>query len=163
MTDYREILEHTLKCVPDATRICIKLGRNSVDVDLELDIERAGVFLSNAPEGAIAGFSSPPDLSKTKVIIETSNNNTMETVQSKTGNHTVKAELVGVFYTSPSPDAPPFVAVGQKVKKGDVICIIEAMKMMNEIECPYDGTLAVMLAENGSMVEYGQPLFEIRP
>jgi acetyl-CoA carboxylase biotin carboxyl carrier protein len=160
MTDYKEILDHTLRSVPDATRIRIKVGY----CEFELDIERAGMWLSQAPEGAINGFSNPPDLSKTKVIIETPGSKTVETIPNGAGGaKIVKAELVGVFYTSPSPDAPSFVNVGQTVKKGDVICIIEAMKMMNEIECPYDGTLTVMLAENGSMVEYGQPLFEIRP
>jgi acetyl-CoA carboxylase biotin carboxyl carrier protein len=157
MTDYKEILNHTLERVPDATRIHIKIG--SLD-GLELNVERAGVWISNAPDGAANGFSNSPDLTRTKVIVETPEAKEIVNFQ---GGELVKAELVGVFYASPSPDAPPFAAVGQKVKKGDVLCIIEAMKMMNEIESPYDGTLTVMLAENGSMVEYGQPLFEIKP
>ena len=73
----------------------------------------------------------------------------------------VKSPLVGTFYSSPSPDEPPFVLVGQQVKEGDTLCIIEAMKIMNEIESEFDGTITKVLAENGQAVEYGQPLFII--
>ena len=74
----------------------------------------------------------------------------------------VKAPLLGVAYAAPSPDAAPFVKVGQKVKKGDIICIIEAMKVMNEIEADADGEVVRILFENGKMVEYGQPLVIIK-
>jgi acetyl-CoA carboxylase biotin carboxyl carrier protein len=73
--------------------------------------------------------------------------------------HVVKAPMVGTFYRSPSPDAKPFVEVGQAVKEGDTICIIEAMKLMNEIEADASGTVKAILVENGQPVEYGQPLF----
>jgi acetyl-CoA carboxylase biotin carboxyl carrier protein len=73
----------------------------------------------------------------------------------------VKAPMVGTFYRASSPDAKPFVEVGQMVKKGDTVCIIEAMKLMNEIEAEVDGTVQAVLAENGQPVEYGQPLFRI--
>ena len=68
----------------------------------------------------------------------------------------VKSPLVGTFYSSPAPDAPPFVLVGQKVKEGDTLFIIEAMKTMNEIKSPCDGTVARILAQPGDMVEYNQ-------
>jgi len=77
--------------------------------------------------------------------------------------HQVKSPMVGTFYASSSPDADPFVSVGQKVKKGDAICIIEAMKMMNEIESEYDGVVEAVLTENATAVEYGQPIFVITP
>ena len=73
--------------------------------------------------------------------------------------HVVKAPMVGTFYRSASPDAKPFVEVGQAVKEGDTICIIEAMKLMNEIEADASGTIKAVLVENGQPVEYGQPLF----
>jgi len=73
--------------------------------------------------------------------------------------HVVKAPMVGTFYRSSSPDAKPFVEVGQAVKEGDTICIIEAMKLMNEIEADASGTVKAILVENGQPVEYGQPLF----
>ncbi|MBQ9124979.1 MAG: acetyl-CoA carboxylase biotin carboxyl carrier protein [Acholeplasmatales bacterium] len=73
----------------------------------------------------------------------------------------VKAPLVGTFYKAPSADAKPFVTVGSTVKKGDKLCIIEAMKVMNEITSPCDGVVKEILAENEKMVEYGQKLFII--
>lgn len=73
----------------------------------------------------------------------------------------VKAPIVGTFYQSSSPDKPPYVKVGDKVAKGDVICIIEAMKFMNEIQSEYDGTVAEILVDNEEFVEYGQELFRI--
>lgn len=75
--------------------------------------------------------------------------------------HALKSPMVGTFYRTPSPDAKPFVEVGQSVKEGQVICIIEAMKLMNEIECDKSGTVKSILVENGQPVEYGQPLFII--
>ncbi len=73
----------------------------------------------------------------------------------------VKAPLVGTFYAAPAEDAPPFIQVGDSVKKGQSVAIIEAMKLMNEIESDFDGTVAEILVENGQPVEYGQPLFRI--
>jgi len=73
--------------------------------------------------------------------------------------HVVKAPMVGTFYRSASPDAKPFVEVGQPIKEGQTICIIEAMKLMNEIEADASGVVKAVLVENGQPVEYGQPLF----
>jgi acetyl-CoA carboxylase biotin carboxyl carrier protein len=73
--------------------------------------------------------------------------------------HVVKAPMVGTFYRTPSPDAKPFVEVGQSIKEGQTICIIEAMKLMNEIEADASGVVKAILVENGQPVEYGQPLF----
>ena len=73
--------------------------------------------------------------------------------------HVVKAPMVGTFYRSPSPDAKVFVEVGQAIKEGDTICIIEAMKLMNEIEADASGVVKAILVENGQPVEYGQALF----
>ncbi|SKA96143.1 biotin carboxyl carrier protein [Caloramator quimbayensis] len=74
----------------------------------------------------------------------------------------IKSPIVGTFYSSPNPDSKPYVEVGSKVKKGDVLCIVEAMKLMNEITCDVDGEIVKIMADNGSFVEYGQPLFGIR-
>lgn len=73
----------------------------------------------------------------------------------------VKSPMVGVFYSAPTPDAEPFVKVGSRVKKGDVLCIIEAMKLMNEIVAEQDGEVVDRCVENGDVVEYGQTLFKI--
>ncbi|MFI3229968.1 MAG: acetyl-CoA carboxylase biotin carboxyl carrier protein [bacterium] len=101
-------------------------------------------------------------------IIDNSNNNTQEVIQeaiqevieNKTGE-LVKSPIVGTFYSSSSPDQPSFVSVGDKVKKGDVLCIVEAMKVMNEIKSLYDGEVAEILVNNEDMVEYNQALFRI--
>lgn len=73
----------------------------------------------------------------------------------------VKSPLVGTFYAAPAEDADPFVSVGDQVKKGQTLAIVEAMKLMNEIESDFDGKVAEIYVENGQAVEYGQPLFRI--
>ena len=78
------------------------------------------------------------------------------------GGNIIKCPLVGTFYSSPSPEAENFVKVGDHVKKGQVVGIVEAMKLMNEIECEYDGVVEAIFVENETVVEYGQPLFRIR-
>jgi acetyl-CoA carboxylase biotin carboxyl carrier protein len=75
----------------------------------------------------------------------------------------VNSPFVGTFYRSPSPDSPMFVDVGSKVKKGQVLCIVEAMKLMNEIEAEVDGTVAEIFVQNATPVEFGEPLFRIVP
>ncbi|MBK7015818.1 MAG: acetyl-CoA carboxylase biotin carboxyl carrier protein [Sulfuritalea sp.] len=75
--------------------------------------------------------------------------------------HVMKAPMVGTFYRSSGPDAAPFVEVGQAVKTGDTLCIIEAMKLMNEIEADISGVIKAIQVENGQAVEYGQPMFVI--
>jgi acetyl-CoA carboxylase biotin carboxyl carrier protein len=77
--------------------------------------------------------------------------------------HTVKSPIVGTFYAAPAPDAPPFVKVGDTVNPGQVLCIVEAMKLMNEIEADQAGQIVRVLVESGQPVEYGQPLFALRP
>ncbi|HEX7010597.1 MAG TPA: acetyl-CoA carboxylase biotin carboxyl carrier protein [Phycisphaeraceae bacterium] len=76
---------------------------------------------------------------------------------------TIDSPMVGTFYAAPSPDAPPFVAVGDRVEPDTVVCIIEAMKVFNEIKAETSGTVRRVLVENGQAVEFGQPLFEIQP
>src|SRR6185503_3810384 len=76
--------------------------------------------------------------------------------------HALKSPMVGTFYRAPSPGAPPFVEIGQSVSKGQTLCIIEAMKLLNEIESDVAGTVKAILVENGQPVEYGQPLFLIK-
>ncbi len=84
-----------------------------------------------------------------------------EAVVAKIEGHVVKSPMVGTFYRSSSPDANVFVEVGSKVAVGDTLCIIEAMKLLNEIECDFAGVIKEILVENGQPVEYGEPLFVI--
>ena len=74
----------------------------------------------------------------------------------------VKSPMVGTFYSKSSPNAKPYAEIGQKVKKGDILCIVEAMKLMNEIESEYDGEIVEICVNDGEMVDYGKPLFKIR-
>ncbi len=75
----------------------------------------------------------------------------------------IKAPMVGTFYRSPAPNADPYVEIGKRIKKGDVICIIEAMKLMNEIKSEIEGEIVEILVENGEAVEFSQPLVRIKP
>ena len=79
------------------------------------------------------------------------------------GLHELNSPIVGTFYSSASPDAPPFVDVGSRVKRGQVLCIVEAMKVMNEIESEVDAEVVEVLVSNGQPVEYGEVLFRLRP
>mgnify|MGYP005778869321 CR=1 FL=1 len=74
----------------------------------------------------------------------------------------VKSPMVGTFYSKSSPKAKPYVEVGSKVKKGDILCIVEAMKLMNEIESEFDGEVAEICVKDGEMVDYGKPLFKLK-
>jgi acetyl-CoA carboxylase biotin carboxyl carrier protein len=84
------------------------------------------------------------------------------TVQKEPEGNVVKSPMVGTFYSKSSPTSEPFVRVGSKVKKGDTLCIIEAMKLMNEIESEFDGEVVEVLVKDDEMVEYGKPLFVIK-
>lgn len=75
----------------------------------------------------------------------------------------IRAPIVGTFYRAPSPDKPPYIQVGDKVRKGQVVCIVEAMKLMNQIESDLDGVVTDILVENGAPVEFGQELFRVGP
>ena len=79
----------------------------------------------------------------------------------KTEGNIVKSPMVGTFYIKPSPDSNPYVEIGSEVKKGNVLCIIEAMKLMNEIESEYEGKIVEIFAKDGEIVDYGKPLFRI--
>ena len=82
---------------------------------------------------------------------------------SDAGLHVIKSPIVGTFYAAPGPDAGPFVSPGARVEAGQVLCIVEAMKLMNEIESDVAGEVVKVFVENGEPVEYGQPLFGVRP
>ncbi|GBC84934.1 Biotin carboxyl carrier protein of acetyl-CoA carboxylase [bacterium HR11] len=86
-----------------------------------------------------------------------------ERSEAETPLHYIRSPIVGTFYRSPSPDAPPFVEVGSRVRKGQTVCIIEAMKIMNEIQSDVDGEVVAIYVENGTPVEYGAQLMAIRP
>ena len=101
------------------------------------------------------------DMKPAGIPIQTTNvQNLVEPKEEAT--NVVKSPMIGTFYSKPSPDSEPYVKVGDKVKKGDILCIIEAMKLMNEIECEFDGVVSEILVEDGKPVDYGKPLFKIK-
>ncbi len=132
-------------------------GTDIVEFELERDdgkirVRRQGY---KPQEEAVAG--STPAKTATEVVEEKKG-------EEKKGDLvTITSPMVGTFYRSPSPDAPPFVEEGSLVKKGQPLCIIEAMKIMNEIEAEIDGKIISILVENGKAVEYGEPLFLVEP
>lgn len=96
--------------------------------------------------------------------IEVATTNETQTISvpvTQENKNIVKSPMVGTFYAKSSPNSEPYVEVGKRVKKGDVLCIIEAMKLMNEIESEFDGEIKEILVKDGEMVEYGKPLFKI--
>lgn len=124
----------------------------------ELLVEKDGTKVKIKREKIFSSVEIP--LTKPVSVQETIIRETEEETQRLI---TVTSPIVGTFYRSPSPDAPAFVDAGVRVKKGQVLCIIEAMKLMNEIESEADGILVKALVENGQPVEYGEPLFLIEP
>jgi acetyl-CoA carboxylase biotin carboxyl carrier protein len=116
-------------------------------------IVRAGRVAPESGASAVA-FASPPAAPAVPAPVAAE-------VPAAAEGHAVKSPMVGTFYRASAPDAKPFVEVGDTVKAGQTVCIIEAMKLMNEIESDKDGVVKAILAENGQPVEYGEPLFII--
>jgi acetyl-CoA carboxylase biotin carboxyl carrier protein len=129
----------------------IREGEESVRITREMKLP-ATTFIT--PQEAVA-----PPQQAAAVHQESGEAKTAAAAQSN--KHTVKAPMVGTVYLSPTPSAKAFVEVGQQVKAGDVICLIEAMKMFNQIEADKTGTITAKLVENGTPVEFNQPLFVI--
>lgn len=125
------------------------------DTKLSLGVDRNDrtVVKDTASADDIVNSDSGDESGLNKSDIKTSDDNVL----------TVNSPLVGVFYSSASPEADAYVAIGDRVKKGQVIGIVEAMKLMNEIESDYDGVVTDILVDNEQMVEYGQPMFVIKP
>ena len=128
----------------------------------ELHYEENGTNIRLVKEvtapGAVIPVQNPAGIS---VMENEASGNTGAAAEEPEGK-IVKSPLVGTFYAAPAEDADPFVTEGKTVKKGQTLGIVEAMKLMNEIESEFDGTVAEILVENGQMVEFGQPLFRIR-
>jgi oxaloacetate decarboxylase alpha subunit len=139
------------------------------DTDIsELEIERSGVKVRLRKGGdvtfhpAMPRMEYPPAAIVAPAVVETPASGAEKPVeQAKTNQVKVTSPIVGTFYRASSPDKPPYVEAGDIVKKGQVLCIIEAMKLMNEIESEASGKIVQILVESGQPVEYGQPLFVI--
>jgi len=134
--------------------------------DVKVRIRRAGEHPPAATEQRyFAVHSAPPpaDIAASPVVPPSSTPAAPKEPAAEEGIHIVRSPIVGTFYESPSPGSPPFVKVGDTVESGQVLCIVEAMKLMNEIEADAAGEIVKKLVANGQPIEYGQELFAIRP
>lgn len=131
-------------------------GLELVEGDVELRLERQQEVVAVAPAAPVMPVAAPAPAAGAEALGVSHE----QAAPQKEGT-LVLSPTVGVFYASPSPDTRPFVEVGDQVKKGDTLCIIEAMKLMNEIPSEVDGTVAEICVGNGQVVEYNQPLFRI--
>lgn len=140
----------------------IELLEESGIAEIEIHEGEESVRISRQGSGqpAYAGYQLSPQPHPQAAATPA---NTAEPVAPVEEGHVINSPMVGTFYSSPTPGSPAFVDVGQPVAAGDVICIIEAMKIMNQIECEINGTVSKILVENGEPVEYGQPMFVIMP
>jgi acetyl-CoA carboxylase biotin carboxyl carrier protein len=136
----------------DIAEIEIKEGEESVRISRASKVQPAPVQYQAAPVAPAPAAAAPSPAAET--------DHSKEAVKKIRGN-VVKSPMVGTFYRAPSPSSPPFVEVGQHVKVGDVICIIEAMKMMNQIEADHAGVVEAVLATDGEPVEFDQALVTI--
>jgi acetyl-CoA carboxylase biotin carboxyl carrier protein len=139
----------------DEIRELIQLVVESGIAELEIERGEERVRIRRTLEPAQASTAS----SAPATIVET----TPPAASPATNEHIVKSPIVGTYYDAPKPGDPPFVKAGDSVEPGQVLCIIESMKLMNEIESEVAGTIVAKLMENGRPVEYGEPLFAIRP
>ena len=144
-----ETLKEYIKVLEDSTLAEIEISDEENTIRLAKPTTDSPVVAFNAP-GAVSAVAQPsaPAAPAAAQAPEVS-------------GKAIKSPMVGVFYSAPSPDKSDFVSVGDTVSKGDVVCIIEAMKIMNEVTADESGTIAEILAANGDTVEYGQPLFRL--
>lgn len=142
-----------IKTVSDSELTEFKYEENGVNIHLKKKKETV-VLTGNTSAVENASFAVAQTVAETASAVG-------DTTEGEQEGKIVKSPLVGTFYAAPSEDAEPFVSVGDTVKKGQTLAIVEAMKLMNEIESDYDGKIAEVYVQNGQAVEYGQPLFRI--
>lgn len=148
-------IENTLECVQALMKSMSENGAKSLkikdkefEIELEMDCGTAPVYVGNS----IPSYSAPAPAIESAPATQT---------PSKPLGNVVKAPIVGTFYASASPKDKPFVSVGQSVKKGDILFIIESMKVMNEIKSDFDGSVITINCKNGEAVEFDQPVMII--
>ncbi len=144
-----------IKTVSDSELTNFKYEENGVKLSLSKRQNQVVSSVTYEPSVINETAKAAPVPQKTESIIEK-----QDALEDLSGN-IIKSPLVGTFYTAPSEDADAYVKVGDKVKKGQTLAIIEAMKLMNEIESEFDGNISEVYVENGQAVEYGQPLFKV--
>lgn len=155
-------LRRLVKIFDDSKATNLEIEEDGIFIKLSTKVQNQRVnYVSSvvAEHDSIQTMSSQlPILPKNETLITVQDTNT----KISENYHTIYSPMVGTFYKAPSPDSPSFVEVGTKVKAGDTLCIIEAMKLMNEIESDSSGVIEKILIENGKPVEFNQPLFLLK-
>lgn len=157
LDDVKRLIELANKNDLSVLEIETKKGRR-IRIEKNKPVAPAVAFNATAPTPTVAPAPVQAPVVETAPVQQSAP--TPATAPQPTGK-TIKAPMVGVFYKAASPEAEPYVTVGKTVKKGDTVCIIEAMKLMNEIQAEEDGTIKEILVNDGDIIEYGQPLFVI--
>lgn len=148
-TDYIEKLAKIIK-EQDLTEISLEDGEQAITLRKDVVVASAPAVVASAPVAAPAAVASAPAATPAQ-----------EAKEEKKSGTPITSPMVGTFYMAPSPDSAPFVSVGGSVKQGDVVCIIEAMKMMNEIKSEITGKIVEICVEDGQPVEFGQVLMYV--
>ncbi len=138
----------------DVNEVSIEEGDFKLKVKKQSETAPAIQYQATMPQQAAAVQHAPSPAQESK--------QEAAKPEAKPAGDTVKSPIVGTFYEAPSPDSDPFVTVGKRIEKGQTLCIIEAMKIMNEIEAEFSGTVEKILVDNASPVEFDQPLFIIK-
>ena len=148
-----ETLKEYIKVLEDSSLAEIEIGDDENNIRLAKPTVDSPVVAFNAPNASVpaAPVSAAPAPAAPAA----------PAAAPAVSGKTIKSPMVGVFYAAPSPEKPAYVSVGDKVSKGDIVCIIEAMKIMNEITAEESGTVSEILVNNGDVVEFDQPLFRI--
>ena len=157
LDDVKRLIELANKNDLSVLEIETKKGRR-IRIEKNKPVAPAVAFNAAAPAPTVAPAPVQAPVVETAPVQQSAP--TQASAPQPTGK-TIKAPMVGVFYQAASPEAEPYVTVGKTVKKGDTVCIIEAMKLMNEIQAEEDGTIKEILVKDGDIIEYGQPLFVI--
>lgn len=166
MTD--EFIFEILKKFNSSEIVSLELNRNGSSINLK---KAEGVVNNSVVTTSALPISKPMSNSQINIAKTNSMNqigsdeielDEKKVVETKVSSEVIKSPIVGTFYRSPSPDAPPFAEVGKKISKGEPLCILEAMKMMNTLESEYDCEIVKILVNNGELVEFDQPIFEVK-
>ena len=166
---YAEFIKTIAKTMDECDLVNIHISENKAPNEhISFSLSKSGSYggvsyIGGAPYSQItadgAAMTSSEDVSGAGT---SSSSSSASFTPSTSGAAEVKSPMVGVFYSAPSPESDPFVHIGNTVKKGDVLCILEAMKLMNEIQAEQDGEIVDICAKNGDVVEFGQVLFKIK-
>ena len=150
---YVALIKKIANVMDECDLVSVHVSENSGANHMSFSLQKSGaLFTPHINNNEILSSSS---------IDAKSDSESESFTPSAAGAEDIKSPMVGVYYSSPSPEADPFVRIGDMVKKGDVLCILEAMKLMNEITAEQDGKIADICAKNGDVVEFGQVLFKV--